>query len=121
MRFALWALMLCLVLSTESAAGELGWGSISWSSDWNSTDCSRPSKPSFYVYDVDSYNRAVREYNSYVAQADAYLSCVQNEAESDLVTFRQILENSLSNISSDVSGEVQRAKSDLEFHRLMLQ
>jgi len=112
--------MVCVFVPSLNFAGELSRRSIRRSTEWESTDCYRPQQPSFYVYDIDSYNWAVREYNDYVSEMKDYISCVIDEANGDLDTLQKIIQNSISEQINEVEQEIEAAINDLEYSRMLI-
>jgi len=87
--------------------------------DWE-PDCYKPSPPSFFVSDVDSYNMAVNEFNSYVSEAQTYSDCLLTEGEADLRMLKKIISNGVDEKRSEIRSDVDNAKSDLELQGQML-
>jgi hypothetical protein len=107
-----------MVLTTTSAfGGELSGRDIRRSAEWEPTNCNKPSEPRFYVSDVDSFNQAVDEFNSYAGDVQAYMKCIDSEASDDFSTLKRVLEDSLSNQISKSKSDLEAAKSSLELQR----
>src|SRR5215469_5666539 len=75
----------------SASAGEIGGGigSCDTSSPllgctWKSKSCLKPDPPSVFVTDVDSYNLAVSEFNSYLDEVRSYEDCIIAEAKRDV-------------------------------------
>ncbi len=129
-RWGFWALLIVVANSAfvggiligdavkvgEADAGMLGYGLT----DWEPSYCSKPYPPSFYVVDIDSYNMAVDEFNSYVRRAREYLRCVRDEAEEDLRQAKRAIEDGLADLESEIVAEVDAARSRLQTSRLLL-
>ncbi len=101
-------------------SGELDRRRITRSTSWERDGCYKPSPPSTYVYDVQGFNWAVDEYNSFIGDVQIYLDCIVGEAEDDLRKFRIILDDSVDELRSEILSEAESAKSDLELSRDML-
>jgi hypothetical protein len=109
-----------IFMSTMIAnAGSIGSKTIKSHMDWE-PDCFKPSAPVFFVTDVTSYNWAVDEFNSYVASVEMYLSCLQEEADSDLKILSKALANGLQEKTSQVVEEVNDARTGLDLERTLL-
>ena len=100
-------------------AGSLGYRSVSAYMDWE-PDCSKPSQPSFFVTDVDSYNYAVSQFNGYLSEVQLYIGCIGNEAEHDADTMARAIQNGLEEKRTEIVSELDDAKSDLTNQRLFL-
>lgn len=108
-----------LGIALSANAGSLGITSIAPWMDWK-TKCSRPYTPSFSVYDVDSYNHAVDEFNDFVAEARSFLSCVKSDAEGDIRTTAQVIAESADKIRSEIVLKVETTKADLQSKRYLI-
>jgi len=117
--FAIFVLQAGVPFIDHAAAGSIGYKTIRSYMDWE-PDCYKPSPPSYYISDVDSYNMAVDEFNSYVSEVRSYISCLQNEAEQDLKTLSNALSNGLGEKRSEVVGDLESAKSDLLLQKSLL-
>ena len=107
------------LLINHVAAGSIGYTSISSYMDWE-PDCYKPSTPSFYVSDRDSFNWAVDEYNNYVSEVERYINCIKGEAEDDISALSQAVSNGFDDKRSEILSELDSAKSDLEMQRSYL-
>lgn len=100
------------------AAGQLSLFDIELYNDWTPSSCFKPDAPYFsYVSDADDFNHAVSEFNSFLAEARAYISCVENEGDSDLQTFQSIVSDGVDSAQNEMSDEVDSARSQLESSR----
>ena len=113
-----WVLIACLIAG-QASASSIGFRSISSYMDWE-PDCFEPSEPFFFVSDLDDFNRAVDEFNNYVRGVEAYLGCIQAEAETDLRTLSRAISNSLDEKSSAIVSKVDLKRSNLELERILL-
>jgi hypothetical protein len=113
------ALIVALVPPVYS--GELDRRRIVRSTSWEPDGCYKPNPPSTYVDDdVQGFNRAVEEYNSYIGDVQIYLKCIVSKAEDDLRIFRIILDDSVDELKSEIISEAESGKRDLERSRDML-
>lgn len=114
--------LVCLTLfgAVNAIAGSIGYKQIRRHMDWE-PDCYKPSVPSFYASDVDSYNMAVHEFNSYLSEVETYLGCIRTEGEADLRLLSRAIENGIEEKRSEIIGELESAKSDLSYQRSTLQ
>lgn len=117
MKLVLLVCSLLIVAYTPAQSGDLGSPYISSGMGWESSDCSRPMQPSFYVTDADDFNNAVDEFNNYVQDVKQFISCVENEADDDAQAVVQAIESGRDDEVSDVSSEVDDARSSLEMQR----
>jgi hypothetical protein len=105
----------------ESGIGGCDLNSSFSGCEWKPLACFRPSKPVTTAYDVESYNIAVEEYNSYVQQMSRYLDCLVSEAKRDIATgFPNAVKKSVEELSDDAQSEVSNAKSDLDLARELI-
>ena len=111
--------MLVVFVVGQAFAGSIGYKQIGRYMDWE-PDCYKPSPPSFYVSDVDSFNMAVDEYNYYVNEVENYLACLQSEAESDISIIKKAILNGMDEKRSEIIADVESSKSDLEMQRSFL-
>jgi len=109
-----------LIISGQSNAGGFGLCSINAFMDWEPTGCTKPFPPSYYVYDADSYNAAVNEYNNYLHQVRGYVSCIETEAENDAKIVAQAIANELDEANQIAISDLQNARANLEAAKLLL-
>ena len=112
-------LILLMLAPGHAIGGSIGYTQISSYMDWE-PDCSKPWEPSFYAHDLHSYNMAVDSFNSYLAEVESYILCIQSEGEDDLRTIANAISNSLDELRSEISYEVDAARSNLETQKLFL-
>ena len=84
---------------------------------WESTSCHKPSPPFLIVSNARDYNDAVRQFNSWISQVDAYNDCVQNEALADLRKMPDVFKKGISESRDEMANEVRRTRSNLEMQR----
>jgi hypothetical protein len=114
----MYRMILAMVLiATPTFGGELSRRDIRRSTEWEPSGCNKPSEPSFYVSDVDSFNQAVDEFNNYRTEVETYIQCIDSEASDDFQTLKRVLEDSLSNRVSQSRSELDSVKSSLERQR----
>ena len=111
--------MFAFFVTGQTLAGTIGYKQISRYMDWE-PDCYKPSPPSFYVSDVNSYNMAVYEFNSYLSEAQTYSDCLLTEGEADLKMLKMVISNGVDEKRSEIRNDIDSAKSDLEFQGSML-
>ena len=100
------------------SAGQLSLFDIELYNDWSPSSCYKPDAPYFgYISDADDFNRAVSDFNSFLAEARTYISCVANEGNSDLQTFQSIVSDGVDSAQNEISDEVDSARSQLESSR----
>ena len=104
----------------QTAAGSIENKQIRRYMDWE-PDCYKPSPPAYYVSDIESYNWAVSEFNSYLFEVESYISCIQREAEEDIKILSQVISNGIEENRSEILIELDSARSELEFQRLYLE
>ena len=68
--------------ATPAVGGSIGPIEVSPSLDWES-DCNAPVQPTLFLDNFESYNRALAEFNTYVARVKNYIQCVQTEGKAD--------------------------------------
>lgn len=120
MKKILLVVVFILAMSTQVNAGSYGMASVNSFTDWE-TECYKPSRPYFYVSDVESYNMAVQQFNSYVGEVEDYLQCIQREGDDDARTLLRAVEEGISNESTKALNELDQTKSELLSHKLYIQ
>jgi len=111
------ALLLIGMDLTAAMAGEFGSRSIRRSMGWEPSYCTKPYEPSFYVTDVDDFNRAVGVFNRYVQDMKSYVACVGSEADEDSRTTSRAIEEGRDEAIDEAVGEVDSLRSRLELQR----
>lgn len=110
------SLLLLLLFAVPAYAGTFGYQSVGSYVDW-APGCSKPSEPSFYISDRDSFNVAVDEFNAYIWEAESYIECIKREAESDAQNLHNAVESGAREAISNISSEVDAVRSSLERQR----
>ena len=108
-----------------SHAGEVsgGFGSCELSTlsisrcEWKPKACFKPSQPIVMGYDVNSYNRSVDEYNSYLSEIEVYKRCIVEEAKKDEDAFNDTLVDGVKKAAQEIDSDAQSARSQLELSR----
>ena len=91
---------------------------IIYAPQWKpSSSCYRPAQPFFSIYNVPSYNDAVAEFNSYLSDAEIYLSCIVAEAKADIEKFPKIVAKGVTTARSEVLSDLENAKLSLASQR----
>jgi hypothetical protein len=116
--WAIGALFLAIGIG-PSISGSLGYFSLSYYMDWE-PDCYAPTSPTFYVYDVQSFNAAVDEFNAYVSDVEYYLDCLQSDAENDLELTKTAIIEGYQDHRASILRELEDASSQLESERYLL-
>ena len=106
-------------LVTNSIAGSLGYRSLSAYTEWE-PDCYKPDEPYFSVYDVDSFNSSVQQFNFYLSEVESYLECMVAEAEIDIKLAKTAILNGYEEKRSTVIDELDNAKYQLESQRYLI-
>ena len=119
MRLFLISIFVISILAGQVAAGSIGYKQIRRYMDWE-PDCYKPSSPSFFVSDIDSFNWAVNEYNSYLSEVENYINCIKGEAEADIKTLSRAVSSGFDEKRSQILSELDSAKSDLDMQRSFL-
>jgi len=84
---------------------------------WKPKTCSEPPKPSFIILDVENYNKAVREFNSYLSDVQSYIACITEEGNTDIKTFVGMVQNGVNDTSSEMRRKVDNVRVNLEMKR----
>jgi hypothetical protein len=85
---------------------------------WKSKDCFKPDRPTTFVTDVDSYNLAVSEFNSYLREVSSFEDCVIAEAKHDVSeNLPEIVAEGAKKEIAETDSEANEARSDLEIKR----
>jgi hypothetical protein len=120
------ALLAALVwLSPGTVAGELecrgigcDLGRVVPNVEWKpSSSCFKPSAPFFFASNTQEYNLAVQTFNQWIDEIDLYMSCVRNEAASDLKKMPEIFAEGIKKVQREVSDEVSRTRTNLRLMR----
>ncbi len=84
---------------------------------WKSR-CTKPFHSSIYFStvnrSVDSYNRDVRNFNTYLNEVDTYRACVRNEAESDARVVAEIFGDAADKLLAEADIELNRQRMTLQ-------
>lgn len=108
-------LALLLALAAPAAAGELDDLDIGEETRWKPSACEKPSPPSVGpLEDVKARNEAVRAFNAYAQAITEYLNCAVEEANQDLVAFREIVSESLEAEKAAIKTESEQLKATIE-------
>lgn len=112
--------ILVICLSNQSLmAGSLGYRNITAHMDWEPY-CLKPDQPLFFIHDIQSYNFAVAEYNSYLDAVYAYLDCLEDEVEADTRLTRRAIINGFETQQTNIIDELEDAKNSLELSRFLI-
>ena len=111
------AVFVALAVPASALGGELSRRDIRRSTEWEPSGCYKPSEPYFSIYDVDSFNEAVDEFNSYNDEIAQFIECVSSEASDDFRTLKRIIEESLDTQVSEAQNSLDSAQSSLEMQR----
>lgn len=108
-----------------SRAGELmgGVGGCEISScEWKPADCYKPSPPTIYSSTARvSYNRAVRDFNAYLARVQDYKNCVIDQGKADAAySFPALVTKATQKVNEEVDREARRAREELDLARTRL-
>lgn len=106
-------------ISNPVWAGSIDYCNISSWMDW-SPSCLEPIKPSFYIYDIYSYNLAVDDFNHYLRDVEIYLSCIDGEYSSDIKNLADIVFDDAQRLRDDIVNDLERARIELEYQRLLI-
>ena len=88
---------------------------------WTPSTCLKPDEPVFRVRDVNSYNRSVEAYNSWVASMNVYLQCLTTEANADMAKKVPLVVNkSVDSLQNDAQGTLETVKNKLESEKSRL-
>ena len=109
-----------LISPVFAYAGSYGYNSVDSYTSWE-PDCYKPHPPSFFVDDIDSYNMAVHQYNSYILEVESYLQCIQGEAEEDIRKISNSISEGLSDAKDEVISEAEATKRSLEMNELLME
>lgn len=94
---------------------------LSPSLTWKPTECLKPRKLFFHIYDIDSYNAAVEEYNHYINEVRTYRSCMNDEAQRDAEAATNAIASGLEQVNSQTRIDLDSARSKLEAAKRLLQ
>lgn len=112
------AIIICCMPSS-AISGSLGMTTIGFMNTWE-PDCYKPNEPYMFITDVDSFNMAVDEFNSYLSQVEQYMLCVETEAETDKRAMIKAVDQGMLEATEGILMEVQSARSTLEASRSTL-
>ena len=119
--------LVAFFLPTDTArAGALiggGGGCEISSCEWKPTaSCYKPSPPTIYSSTAPvSYNRAVRDFNAYLARVQDYKTCVINQGKADIADgFPAAVMRGTQRASDEVDREARRTREELDSARARL-
>jgi hypothetical protein len=112
---SLLVLMFLLVSSFAANAGTVN--ATDGKGNWVSTKCTPPQNPSALAKDPETaandLNAAMATHNQYVAQAEAYMNCVSQEAGSDADMTSQIIIRSAQAVIQQTQAQVAASAAGL--------
>lgn len=115
------SLIILTLFAATAAAGEFADKTVDPSLSWKPTECSNPRKLFFHIYDIDSYNAAVEEYNHYIYEMRTYRSCINDEAQSDAKAATKAIASGLERANDQTRIDLDAARSELETAKKLLQ
>ena len=87
-------------------------------------ECQRPIRPDFDKRPIVSssaarqlINRDVNQYNAFVEEANAYMSCIADQARRDLDTHYQTVSGGLEDEQGSIMSEVETVRTELNKRR----
>ena len=113
-------------LPTDAArAGEViggGGGCEISSCEWKPAGCYKPGPPTIYSStERISYNRAVRDFNAYLARVQDYRNCVINQGKADVSDgFPALVTRGTQKANDEVDREARKVREELDSARARL-
>ncbi len=84
---------------------------------WSSATCSRPAAPQVDRADAQALNASTIGYNRYVAAIDRYNQCLRDEADNDLRSLRESINDSVGALQAAVIAEADAVQAALNAPR----
>jgi hypothetical protein len=117
-------LTICLLApGLEGAAGELEcflgcrFDTGLTRATWKSTSCFKPTAPFIFVSNVEEYNFAVQQFNSWLDQMRMYATCVAEEAARDAEKASKLVLEGAEKFQGEAIDEISRQRSLLLMSR----
>ena len=105
--------------ATPAAAGSIGAIEVDSKVDWES-DCKLPPRPDLAFHDIEGYNQALAQFNTYVARVSAYIQCVQADGQADIDALAAAVASSMRAKQDAALKSSEVLRTDLEVHRSLL-
>ncbi|MDD3313402.1 hypothetical protein [Pseudodesulfovibrio sp.] len=112
-------LFIALLIPSAAAGGTYGMTTVAPYASWEPSDCFKPSPPVFFVSDLESYNRAVDEYNEYLSRIKTFMLCVQEDGKADAESIVKSITQGVSNAQDEALRELNVLKMELESSRAL--
>lgn|GEM_PF-795933 len=86
--------------------------------NWQSTKCMQPKPPAAMMHDpeaaADSLNERINQHNQYVAEAQAYMNCVSQEAQADANAAGQVITSAAQALIQQMQSQVSASAGLLQ-------
>lgn len=105
--------------AAPAAAGSIGSVAVDSSLEWQS-ECAPPARPDLTFHDIEGYNQALAQYNTYVARVSAYIRCVQSDGQGDIDALAAAVASSMRAQQDAALQAAEVLRTDLEVHRSLL-
>lgn len=105
--------------ATPAVGGSIGPIEVSPSLDWES-DCNAPVQPTLFLDNFESYNRALAEFNTYVARVKNYIQCVQTEGKADIDALAGAVSGGMQEKQRAAIKAAEELRTELEVQRSLL-
>lgn len=112
-------LSVALFLPSGAMAGTYGMTTVAPYVSWEPSGCFKPVPPGFHVIDVESYNRAVDDYNEYLSATKTYMLCVQQEGKEDAESIVKSITQGISAAQDEALRELDALERELEDSRAL--
>ena len=116
----LFAATLLGIAATPAAGGSLGETKVDPSLKWQS-NCKAPVRPTLFFDTVESYNQALAQYNTHVAQVRRYIQCVQSDGKADIDALAASVASGMQAQQNAVVKANEELRTDFEVQRSLLQ
>jgi hypothetical protein len=105
-----------LALATPALAGTVNF--TDGRGTWQPTKCTAPQSPSASSPDAEAgandLNARVAQHNQYVAAADAYMSCLSEEAQTDANGVSQAIVNAAQSVIQQTQAQVAASAAQIK-------
>ena len=105
--------------ATPAAGGSIGDTAVSPTLDWRSK-CNPPVRPALFFDDIEAYNKALAEFNTYVARVKRYIQCVQADGTADIDGLADAVAKDMQAQQKAAIDAAEELRTELEIQRSLL-
>ena len=105
--------------AAPALGGSLGPTAVTSTLEWR-TNCTAPAQPTLFIDNIETYNLALEEFNTYVAQVRAYIQCIQSDGRGDVDALADVVARGMQAQQSVALEAVEELRTDLNVQRSLL-